>query len=89
LGHNVWSGGALPVLVTVVGWLILAKGILLLFLLPQALTQLFERMQYGEHMYLYIAPSLVIGPLLDLGWLHHSDEIIFASRVSDAPPMKK
>jgi hypothetical protein len=25
LGHNVWSGGALPVVVTVVGWLMLAK----------------------------------------------------------------
>ena len=32
LGHNVWSGGALPVAVTLVGWLILAKGLLLLFL---------------------------------------------------------
>ena len=26
LGHNVWSGGALPVIVTVVGWLIFAKA---------------------------------------------------------------
>ena len=32
LGHNVWSGGALPVAVTLVGWLILAKGLLLCFL---------------------------------------------------------
>ena len=29
LGHNVWSGGALPVVVTLVGWLIFAKGLLL------------------------------------------------------------
>ena len=36
LGHNVWSGGALPVVVTLVGWLILAKGLLLLFLTPEA-----------------------------------------------------
>src|ERR1700683_5582140 len=28
LGHNVWSGGPLPVVVTLVGWLILAKGLL-------------------------------------------------------------
>ena len=47
LGHNVWSGGALPVVVTLVGWLILAKGLLLLFLTPEVLTQLFARMQYG------------------------------------------
>jgi hypothetical protein len=66
LGHNVWSGGALPVMVTLVGWLILAKGLLLLFLTPQWLTGLFERMQYSEHMYLYLTPSLVIG--LYLTW---------------------
>ena len=66
LGHNVWSGGALPVVVTLVGWLILAKGLLLLFLTPEALTRLFERMQYGEHSYLYFAPALVIG--LYLSW---------------------
>src|ERR1700688_3104948 len=49
LGHNVWSGGALPVVVTLVGWLILAKGLLLLFLTPESVSRLFERMQYGEH----------------------------------------
>ena len=66
LGHNVWSGGSLPVVVTLVGWLIFAKGLLLLFLTPEVLTRLFERMQYGDHIYLYLAPSLVIG--LYLTW---------------------
>jgi hypothetical protein len=66
LGHNVWSGGAAPVVVTLVGWLILAKGLLLLLLKPEALTQLFERMHYGEHAYLYMAPALAIG--LYLTW---------------------
>jgi hypothetical protein len=66
LGHNIWSGGALPVVVTLVGWLILAKGLLLFFVTPDALIPLFERMQYGEHIYLYVAPSLVIS--LYLTW---------------------
>jgi hypothetical protein len=66
LGHNVWSGGALPVVITLVGWLILAKGLLLMFLTPEALTQFVERVHYGEHIYLYVAPSLVIG--LYLTW---------------------
>jgi uncharacterized membrane protein len=66
LGHNVWSGGPLPVVVTLVGWLILAKGLMLLFVTPDALKQLFDRMQYGEHYYLYLTPSLVIG--LYLTW---------------------
>jgi hypothetical protein len=60
LGHNVWSGGTLPVVVTLVGWLILAKGLLLFFVTPEALTRFLERMQYGEHYSLYIAPSLII-----------------------------
>ena len=66
LGHNVWSGGALPVVVTLVGWLILAKGLMLLFVTPEALKQLFNHMQYGEHYYLYLTPSLLIG--LYLTW---------------------
>jgi hypothetical protein len=66
LGHNVWSGGALPVIVTLVGWLILAKGIMLLFVTPEALKQIFDHMQYGGHYYLYLTPSLVIG--LYLTW---------------------
>ena len=44
LGHNVWSGGALPVVVTLVGWLILAKGLVLLYLAPDALTGMYGRM---------------------------------------------
>ena len=66
LGHNVWSGGALPVIVTVVGWLILAKDLLLLYLTPEALHRVFDGMQYGSHMLLYVTPSLVIG--LYLSW---------------------
>ena len=66
LGHNVWSGGALPVVVTSVGWLILAKGLMLLSVTPDALRQLLDHMQYGAHYYLYLMPSLVIG--LYLTW---------------------
>ena len=61
LGHNVWSGGALPVVVTLVGWLVLAKGLLLIFLSPDALSRMFEQTQYGTHFQLYLAPSMLIG----------------------------
>jgi len=37
LGHNVWHGGALPVVVTVVGWLTLIKGFALLVTTPESL----------------------------------------------------
>lgn len=66
LGHNVWSGGALPIIVTLVGWTILAKGVMLLLLTPGSLQQMLGQMQYGEHYTLYLLPSLVIG--LYLTW---------------------
>jgi uncharacterized membrane protein len=66
LGHNVWSGGALPVVVTLVGWLILAKGLVLLAITPETLKQIMDRMQYGEHYVFYLLPALVIG--LYLTW---------------------
>jgi len=66
LGHNVWSGGALPIVVTLVGWLILAKGLILLLVTPEAFKQMFDHMHYGEHYFLYLTPSLVIG--LYLTW---------------------
>ena len=70
VGHNVWSGGALSVAVTVtvtvMGWLIFAKGILLLLLTPEGLTGWLAGMHYGEHTYLYLAPASGIG--LYLTW---------------------
>jgi hypothetical protein len=66
VGHNVWSGGALTVVVTLLGWLILAKGLLLLFLSPEALTGMMHQMHYGERYHLFLAPALVIG--LYLTW---------------------
>ena len=66
LGHNVWSGGVLPVVVTLVGWLILVKALLLLLLKPDALTPILDRMQYGAHPTLYLVPAAAIG--LYLTW---------------------
>ncbi len=41
IGHNVWSGGALPVIVTVVGWTTLIKSLFLLFLSPETASGFF------------------------------------------------
>jgi hypothetical protein len=66
VGHNVWSGGALPVIVTLAGWLILAKGIFLLVFSPEVFSGMMHRMRYGEHYSLYLAPAFVLG--LYLTW---------------------
>jgi hypothetical protein len=52
VGHNVWSGGVLAVFVTLVGWLILLKGVALLVLSPDALSLTFGQAQYSDHFYL-------------------------------------
>jgi hypothetical protein len=66
LSHNVWSGGALPVVVTLVGWVILVRGVLLLLLTPDAIARLFDAVRFGELFYLYAALALLFG--LYLTW---------------------
>jgi len=53
IGHNVWSGGALPVLVTLPGWIMLIRGVMLLFLSPQGKIRFFEMFRFAELFYLY------------------------------------
>jgi hypothetical protein len=77
LGHNVWSGGTLPVMVTLVGWLIFAKGLIVLLLVtPETLAHLLERMQYGEHYSLYIVPAVIIGLYLTSGGFTTSSSLL-------------
>ncbi len=68
LGHNVWSGGALPVIVTLIGWLTLIKSLLFLFLSPEAAVGFFlGGLHYEQLFYLYAAISLVLGVYLTYG----------------------
>jgi len=65
LGHNVWSGGALPVAVTLIGWGSLIKGLLLLFLSPEGASGFFlEQLHYGPYFYLYGTGLLLLGVYL-------------------------
>ena len=62
LAHNIWSGGALVVVVTVVGWMTLTKSLLFLFLPPEVEAGLFlGQLHYQQLFYLYGAFSLVLG----------------------------
>ncbi len=68
LGHNIWSGGGLAVVVTLVGWITLIKGLLFLFLPPQMEAGLFlGQLHYQKLFYLYGAISLVFGVYLAYG----------------------
>jgi hypothetical protein len=62
LCHNVWSGGAVPIIVTLVGWLALIKGGLFLFLPPPAAVGfVFWGSAYEQYFYADVALVLVLG----------------------------
>jgi hypothetical protein len=55
---NVWTGGLLPVVLALLGWLIFLKGLGLVLMPAQTLSRLVAQTNYGDH--LYLAPSLAI-----------------------------
>jgi putative exporter of polyketide antibiotics len=68
LAHNIWSGGTLVVVVTLVGWMALVKSLFFLFLPPEMETRLFlQQLHYQQLFYLYGAISLVFGVYLTYG----------------------
>lgn len=68
LGHNVWSGGSVPVLVTLIGWLALLKGLLILFLTPEAAAGFFlGSLHYEQFFYVYGAITFLLGAYLTFG----------------------
>jgi hypothetical protein len=65
LSHNVWSGGALPIAVTLVGWASLIKGLLLLILSPETESRVFiGGLRFEQFPNLYAAFVLLLGAYL-------------------------
>ena len=61
LAHQVWTGGVLPVVVTVIGWVILIRGTILLFLSRDATARLVDWFHFEEFFYLYLGFAAVLG----------------------------
>ena len=61
IGHNIWSGGALPIVVTLVGWLMAIRGAGLLALSTNATMKLFEALRYEQLFYFYMGATLLLG----------------------------
>lgn len=64
LGHNVWSGGVLPVVVTVSGWMMVVKGVMLI--LPNLTLGFWEGFRFEQLYYLYVSFTFVLGSYLTL-----------------------
>lgn len=67
LAHNRWSGGATPVIVTLLGWATLVKGMVLLFASPLLIANFY---MYAIHyiwvMYVDAGIALALGTYLTL-----------------------
>jgi hypothetical protein len=62
LAHNVWSGGVLPVVVTVIGWLALFKGLLFICMPAGKLADLYLNcLSFERFFYFYGAFMLLLG----------------------------
>ena len=62
LTHNIWSGGVLTVIVTIIGWLTLIKGLVFLFVPPAtAVGIVIWGSAYDQYFYLDMALALLLG----------------------------
>ena len=87
LVHNVWSGGALPVIVTLFGWTALTKGVLLLLLSPETEARLFiVGLRYEQYPALYAVVLLLFGAYLTYAAFHSETRSLKVS--SARPPLK-
>jgi len=64
LGHNIWHGGVLPVVVTLVGWLSLVKGLVILFLPAQLAGRCLLGGHYEARFYFNAAIAIILGAYL-------------------------
>jgi len=72
LAHNVWRGGVLPVVVTLVGWTFLLRGVVILFLPYKDMPMLIDALHYEAFFYGYVAIALVIGLFLTIAGFRHA-----------------
>jgi hypothetical protein len=63
-GRGVWSGGVVPILITLIGWWTLGRGVLLILLPAGEAGRLFDILRYEELFYLYAGMTLIIGVYL-------------------------
>ncbi|MGP8267406.1 MAG: hypothetical protein ACLQOQ_15735 [Beijerinckiaceae bacterium] len=66
LSHNVWYGGVLPIVVTLVGWFIFLRAVVLLLLPPETIEKIFELAAWPKRANIYGLVSFVIGLFLTI-----------------------
>ncbi len=62
--HNVWNKGLWPLVVTLCGWALLLRGVLVLFLPADILSSWLAALHVADYFYVYAAVPLLIGAYL-------------------------
>jgi hypothetical protein len=75
LRHNIWSGGPLAIIVTLLGWFILLRALLLALLPPESMLSLLDAIGLERFYSIYMGGDVLIGL-----WLTYSG---FKARVAD------
>jgi hypothetical protein len=66
LMHNFWNRGLWPLLVTLVGWMLLLRGVVILLLPPEMLVPAVAALHFKDFFYVYAAIPVVLGAYLCL-----------------------
>ena len=74
LTHNRWSGGPVPVIVTLYGWIALIKGLTFAWLPPSLQTTAYQSLHFDRYFLIYFVVALVIGGYLIYGGFRHEPE---------------
>jgi hypothetical protein len=64
--HNLWTNGFWPLMVTLCGWLLLLRGVAILFLPSEVFASLVASAHIDEFYYAYAAIPLILGAYLSL-----------------------
>ena len=66
LVHNFWTRGFWPLVVTLTGWAILLRGVMVLFVPPDVMAVIVAASHFVDFYYVYAAIPLVVGICLSL-----------------------
>ncbi len=64
LTHNRWRSGPLALVVTLLGWLAILKGLLFASLPPALIIEAFASLNFAKFLTVYLGIAFVIGALL-------------------------
>lgn len=62
--HNIWNKGLWPLMVTLCGWALLLRGVLILFLPADALAGLLATLHIADYFYAYAVLPMLVGAYL-------------------------